>query len=298
MRRALLLINPYSRRGGDADLSAIRERLEAEGIVVTEIDIADPAQAEAAILRHCNDVTEVIIGGGDGTLSKAAPALHRCGLPLGILPLGTANDFAHTLNIPTDPVRAASVIAVGRKRKVDLGTVNDVLFFNAANIGLGTGVTRALSAADKQRFGVVAYLRALRRALAENRTFRADIRTDGNRFCVRAVQVTVGNGRRHGGGIIIDQDAQVDDRRLHLYAVKTRSWWRLLRLAADLRRGRPGSAPDVVRASGETILVTTRPRRQVSTDGELSAWTPARFSVLPAALEVFAPESDSGGLAP
>ena len=102
------------------------------------IEEAKPAEGESfadVISRRADHCDLVIVGGGDGTLNSAASGLAYTGLPLGVLPLGTANDFARTVGIPNDPVKAAEIIAAGNAKPVDLGEVNGHLFFNVASIG-------------------------------------------------------------------------------------------------------------------------------------------------------------------
>lgn len=102
-------------------------------------------------------VDRVILGGGDGTLNPSAAGLRDSGLPLGILPLGTANDLARTLGVPEDPERAAAVIADGRTTRLDLGYVNGRPFFNVASLGLSVDITRRLTKVMKRRWGRLAY---------------------------------------------------------------------------------------------------------------------------------------------
>ena len=114
-------------------------------MVLLEQSIERPAHI-GSVLKNCRDrIDLVIIGGGDGTLSMAADALVDAQLPVGVIPLGTANDLARTLNLPLDPLAAAEVIAAGRQRRIDLGWVNGTHFFNVATIGLGVGVARRLT---------------------------------------------------------------------------------------------------------------------------------------------------------
>ena len=100
-----------------------------------------PTTSSEAIRRECGAVDLVILAGGDGTMNSAVDALVECKLPLGILPTGTANDLARTLEIPTDLAAAAAVIGAGRRHAIDLGCVNGKYFFNAASIGLSAEVT-------------------------------------------------------------------------------------------------------------------------------------------------------------
>ena len=195
--RALLLVNRHSRRGKD-DLSSVLARLRAAGLDLVEGSVERPSQLSEIIRHHRGRVDAVIVGGGDGTLTMAADGLVDSQLPLGILPLGTANDLARTLNLPLDPIAAAEVIAAGHRRRIDLGVVNGTHFFNVATVGLGVGVTRRLSRERKSRWGVLAYLFTAARVVLRARPFAADIRTETETIRVRTVQVTVGNGRHFG----------------------------------------------------------------------------------------------------
>ena len=93
------------------------------------------ADCTAVIKRHAAGCDLVILGGGDGTMNAAAPALVETGLPLGVLPLGTANDLARSLDIPLEPVAAATLITTEEARPADLGWVNGHYYFNVASIG-------------------------------------------------------------------------------------------------------------------------------------------------------------------
>src|SRR5688572_11176204 len=100
-RRALLIVNRKARSGLRA-LDDAMEVLEEGGIDIVEAEIAARDQIAAEIREDAADIDLVILGGGDGTLNAAAPALIETRLPLGVLPLGTANDLARTLQLPTN----------------------------------------------------------------------------------------------------------------------------------------------------------------------------------------------------
>jgi diacylglycerol kinase family enzyme len=85
---------------------------------------------------HGREVDLIAVGGGDGTLNAAADCVMQMNRPLGILPMGTANDLARTLGIPADLDAAVQIIAAGRTRRIDLDLVNGHPFFNVASIGL------------------------------------------------------------------------------------------------------------------------------------------------------------------
>ena len=268
--------------------------LEQSGIVLARAFPADRAAIADLIRQHAARGTAdcVVIGGGDGTLNAAALALAETRLPLGILPLGTANDLARTLDIPVDLPAAAAVIADGRVRRVDLGIVNGYPFFNVASIGLSVRLTRELTAERKRRWGRFAYAIAAIRALSQaQRPFSATIARDGSLpVHVKTLQIAVGNGRYYGGGMSVWEDARIDDQCLDLYSLEVKGVWRLVLMALALRKGKQRRWPGVRGSCGGALEVhTCRPRR-VNADGEIVTRTPARFSLLPAAIQVYAPQ--------
>ncbi len=276
-------------------LDAVRGALVAGGISLT--DGAWPGDAGGPkglsdLVRHAVPHHDLIIlGGGDGTLNSAAEGLFDTQLPLGVLPLGTANDFARTLGIPTDPLAAARVIVTGRPQAVDLGDVNGHPFLNVASVGFSADLARALTADAKKRFGVLGYGVVAARLLWQSRLFTAFIEHDGTVETVRTLQVSVGNGRYYGGGMAVEASATADDGQLDFYSLEVAHWWRLLGLLPSLRRGTQGQWADVRAFRTTEVVVRTSRPRPVNTDGELVTFTPAHFRVRPGALRVYAPDA-------
>jgi diacylglycerol kinase (ATP) len=270
-------------------LQAVLRVLKACGIQPIEEYSDNAGQVPELIRRHRSTIDRVIVGGGDGTMNCAAPALVESGLPLGILPMGTANDLARTLEIPVDLLKACEVICADRSQRIDLGRVNGKYFFNAASIGLGARVTRHLTSDVKSRWGVLSYGRSVFDAAKHARPFSATIVCDGRTQRVRSMQIAVGNGRFYGGGMNISSDAAIDDQRLDLYSIKPLTLWQLIKLAPALRSGHHRDLEQVLVLQGRNIEVRTRKSKSVTTDGELSTRTPARFEVVPKALSVFVP---------
>jgi diacylglycerol kinase (ATP) len=286
LKRALLIANQKSRNAA-ANLWQAIALLRQHGLELDECHPESPGQISELIHQRRDQVDLVILGGGDGTMNAGAQALAETGLPLGILPLGTANDLARTLGIPQNLHEACMVIANGRLRPVDLGWVNGFYFFNVANIGLGVRVATHLSGEIKKRWGVLAYLRGVVKAIKEHQPFAAKIQCDGQSATIRTIQIAVGNGRHYGGGMTIAAGAEIDDGLLHLYAVKPVSWWRLIGIAVALRRGL--ERPAVERFAGKEIAIYTRKPMRVSADGEMATRTPAHFKIMPGAIQVCVP---------
>ncbi len=292
-RRALLVVNRDS-RAGRQDLSAVLEVLRRGGIDAVEAACGSAAELSPLIAREGSGLDLVIVGGGDGTLNAALEGLVESGLPLGVLPLGTANDLALTLGIPADPLAAAGIIAGGRPRPVDLGWVNGKHFLNAAGVGLTAQVARALDRDLKRRWGRVGYALGALRGWRRARPFRAAIRCDGRRFTTVAVQVAVGNGRHFGGGMVVADDARIDDARLDLFTLAPRGPLGFAMLLPLLRAGRHGRLDGVVTCRATEIDLDTGRPLPVNTDGEITTATPARFRVRPRALPVLAPWPERG----
>lgn len=282
----LLLINPAARQG-ESDVSALTAQLETLGRVLVP-PAGDVGQTRAAIAAHAPGVARVVIGGGDGSVSAVLPQLLSADRPLGVLPLGTANDFARSLNI-RDPGDALAVIVQGHTRQVDVGIVNERPFLNAVGIGLGPRINADLARETKSRFGVLSYLLSfLRHARAEH-SMRAEITCDGRTARVRSLQITVGNGIHYGGGMTVAEDASLEDGQLDVVSIRPQGAWQILLQGLALRSGKVEDAPRVDVFRGERVDVRTRGRLDATADGERVTQTPLECRIMRAALTVYAP---------
>ncbi|HEY5817264.1 MAG TPA: lipid kinase [Mesorhizobium sp.] len=288
VRRALLIVNPRARLGSTS-IDAAKAVFQQAGIGIEEVSPGPNENASELISRCADHVDMAIVGGGDGTLNAAAAGLVYTGLPLGVLPLGTANDFARTLGIPPDPVKAAEIIAKGVIADIDVGEVNGHLFFNVASIGFSAELAGELTEHAKKRWGTLGYAIVAARILLRSRLFTAQVDHDGTTEEIRTMQVSVGNGRHYGGGMTVEETATASDGWLDLYSLEVDHWWRLLRLLPSLRNGTQGQWDDVRAFKTTEVTIRTSRPRPVNTDGELTTWTPAHFRIRPKAVRVFVP---------
>ena len=286
-RTALLVVNAQSRGGKEAE--AHIAALQAGGMTLIRRECTKREKLPEVITAMRHDVDCVILGGGDGTMSAAAIALRDTGLPLGILPLGTANDLARTLGVPTDPEGAAAIILGARTRTIDVGSVNGRPFFNVASVGLTVEITQRLTHATKKRFGRLAYPLAALRVLLSHKRFSAIIRCGATIHRVRTMQITVGNGRFYGGGLVVAEDAAIDDHMLDVYSLEPASRWQFLLMARAFSAGEHNSIRDIRTERSAVVEVVTRLPQPISADGEIVTLTPARFGVLPDAVTVYVP---------
>lgn len=287
-RRALLLVNPQSRRGRES-LDHVVQRLQKAGISVEREAFSCPTEVSPDILRRRDEVDCVLVCGGDGTLNSAAKGMIETGLPMGIIPIGTANDLARTLGIPTNLEQAVDVIIAGQCRAIDVGEVNGHPFFNVASIGVSAELAKGLTSETKRRWGKLGYAIAALKVLVRARPFRAMIVSKDTTARVRTLQIAVGNGRHYGGGMTVEENASIFDRHLDLYSLEMGSVWKLALMGGSFREGSHGAWKEVRTIRCTEFDIRTRKPRPINLDGELVAFTPARFTIRPGAISVYTP---------
>ncbi|GAC1652437.1 MAG: lipid kinase [Vulcanimicrobiaceae bacterium] len=241
--------------------------------------------------KYRDQVDCVAVGGGDGTLISAIPGLIEAQLPLGILPLGTFNDFARTLGIPLDPAQAVNIVLAGKRRAIDVGRVGERYFLNEASIGISTRIARRQTPEVKKRFGFLGIVGTTLATLRKVRPFSADIRYDGTHERFRTIQITVANSH-HFGGVITNKDASIDDGTLDLYSLEIKRWTDLFPLVGRTVRGEISKAPSVRDRRAQRFEIRTTRPHHIFTDGEPAGMTPATFDAVPKALEVFVPADE------
>lgn len=289
-RSCVLFVNTHSRRGRDV-LIAARESLEVEGYVISaEYAVSKPSHLARLIpeaVASCASL--LVVGAGDGTISTISGYLAYRDVALGVLPLGTTNNFARNLGIPLAVDRAVQVITRGKVVDVDLGKVGDYYFANAASVGLAVEVARSISPRLKRILGKPAYALQGIRTFRSHRSFRVIVETPQGSFETRTHMFFVANGG-YLGGYVIAEEATLDDRALTIFPLGDH---RTARLAYDLiqhavRRQRHVREGQFITATRARI--TTVPPRSVEIDGEVKTRTPIEVSVARQALRVMAPQ--------
>ena len=284
MRRALLLVNPASRRGHEAKAAAVAALQEKFSLVQPTEE--NPGNFPEIIRRFADKIDLVILGGGDGTIRSCLRAVKETASVLGVLPLGTANNLARNLGIAPTLEDACQVLERGNESTIDLGVVNDRLFLNVAGLGLSTEINKTVPAHLKKKLGVIGYAVAALKTLLSARQFTAEIECEGAMRKVRALQITVCNGRHFGAGMTIHPEATIDDERLDLCAFQVEHWWQPFIMGMALRSGRHLELRGVQLVQGKSLTIRTKEKMWIDTDGEVITQTPAVFSVLPNALRV------------
>ncbi len=295
---AALIVNAQSRTGEQA-FERASKLLASLGVEIrASYALQDAARLPETVREAVGEGHDpIIMGGGDGSVSSTVDFLAHNDVTLGLLPLGTANDFARTLEIPDGFDAACRTIANGKVVDIDLGLAGDNFYVNVASVGLGVEATRALSPQLKKRIGPLAYPVAAIKAFLKHEPFTAQLTfPDGDHEPIgygRLLQVAVGNGRFYGGGMVVAPDSGIDDRTLDVYAIKLGRRRDLVGVARYLKSGDFVKNECVDHFRTRRVRLETDPELSVNVDGELVAKTPEEFSVAANALHVIVPETSS-----
>jgi diacylglycerol kinase (ATP) len=286
-RRAALVVNTRSRRGR-RHYPAVLAGVRAAGFDLLGTFPAGQAGGLDASLSAALDLRPdlLIVGGGDGTICEAARRLAYADTALGLVPLGTTNNFARTLGIPLTLAGAISVLASGKVADVDLGRAGDVVFANLVSTGLSAQVAASVPHHLKRVAGRAAYPLTALAALPRHRAFHAVITAGAQTFEVETHQLNIANGSFHAGRPITG-DAGADDRLLLAYrlggpgraSLITATLWHVARGAR-----RTWAEPAFLAVS--ELRLETDPPLPLDVDGEIRGHTPARIALAPEALRV------------
>ena len=275
--RARVILNPVAGRDAAPDFAEtinrrLRERFDAVEIVLTAAAGDAERAARQAVVDGCG---HLFIGGGDGTLNEAVNgAASASGLPritLGLIPLGTGNDFATALGIPSDVDAALDVLLAGRTRQVDLGEVNGRIFANISGGGYIAEVSEAVTPQMKSIAGRLAYLVGGAQALLEFEPVGTAVAAEpgGVRFESRVYAFAVCNSRMIGGGKLIAPHAVIDDGLLDVCVIEAMPAIEFVALLRRVADGTHTDDPRVRYLRAETVRFQFDRSIKINTDGEV-----------------------------
>ena len=301
-RPVLLLVNPEAggKPGSGPNLHADPERLRPEaleaalrerGIEVRLQELGEDDDAGALARSAADEGNDVVVAGGDGTVSGVAAAM--IGQPeatLGILAMGSFNNMARGFGIPVTLDEALDVIGAGRSTKVDAGWVvregdDGRPFFEAAGVGVDAVGFLAVELAERR--GLWRAARSLLRALRLRKT-PMRITLDDTAYRTGSPAVTVSNGPFHGAGFVVSEEADPTDGVFDVAVFHGMNRFHVIRHFIGVARRKPRREPRIRQYRAERVKIEgTRRALPAHADGVSIGFTPVTFEVRPGALRVF-----------
>lgn len=286
MKNVLVLINSHARSGERAYQATLDEIEKSHHHIIKLTDDERDIDPNVLIEKYADKIDYVVVGGGDGSVNRALPALVKTQLPLLVLPLGTANNLARTYDITAKIDQLIELMDNGIVISVDLGTVNGIYFVNVAGMGLSTRVNRQVPKWFKKYFGVFAFIVTAFRVLRKARPFKATITADGKSFQSLSWQISVCNGRYYGSGLMIKDTASLVDEKLHCLSTEITNWWTSFLLIRSFFKGKYSRNDDITLVAGRKIVIATKHPLKIDVDGDIKTMTPAVFEVVPRILKL------------
>lgn len=277
---------------GEETAQRLRNRFIERGVPANVHFASSGKEVEALAKCAVEQADIVVAGGGDGTISTVAVEVARAGKALGVLPLGTINNFSKDLGIPQDVSGAVEAIAAGKSKLIDLAEVNGRVFVNNSSIGLYPKIV--LRRVEQQRLGRGKWSSAFWAALQMFRLspfLKVRIELDGKTFLRKTPFVLVGNNEYEMDLYNIGRRVSLDDGELSVYFLKRGGRWGVVLLLFHTLFGRLRQWKDFEEVSTDEITIQTRRKKlHVALDGEVREMqTPLRYRILPKALKVIVP---------
>lgn len=286
-RRAILILHGKQALNEDVREAVTRKRREGWELDVRLTWEGGDAQrlvSEALAAGH----SQIIAGGGDGTLRDIAEALANAetDAELTIMPLGTANDFARAAGVPLEPDAALDLLDVPA-RPVDLGEVNGKVFMNMATGGFGSQVTANTSEDLKKVLGGAAYLFTGLSRFSELSAAYGELSGPDFHWSGELLALGIGNGRQAGGGHVLCPSALVDDGLLDISILPAPQ--EVVGTLRGLLEGGLGIDNMFIRARLPWVELKSAQGLDINLDGEPLSGENLRFSARNAALRVHLP---------
>ena len=246
----------------------------------------DGIRFAAEAVKH--GVDAVIAAGGDGTVNEVLNGLSG-DTPLGIIPVGTANDFAKQVGIPSDPDHAMDVILQRKPMRIDTAEINGRRFLNVSTGGIGAEATAETPAEAKDALGPLAYAITLTRKLAGLDPQSARFTGDDFTIECKFVAFAVGNARATGGGTLMTPLAKVKDGLMDLCVVEGMPRIEFAMLAGKIKRGEHLASEGVHYQQSASLLIESKRSITVNVDGESMRLKRMEYKSRPGDLKVFLP---------
>ncbi|SHF82803.1 diacylglycerol kinase [Ornithinibacillus halophilus] len=295
VKRARIIYNPTSgREAFRKELPRVLERFEQAGYETSAhatTGEGDAIEAAKTAVERRYDV--VVAAGGDGTINEVINGLAEQDYrpKLGIIPMGTTNDFARALSIPRDIDKAVDIILKDQSLLLDIGKVNDHYFMNIAGGGKLTELTYDVPSKLKTMIGQLAYYMKGIEMLPSLKPAHARIEYDGQVIDEDIMLFLVSNSNSVGGFEKLAPDASLTDGYFDLIILRKTNLAEFIRIASLALRGAHLEDDQVIYVKAKKITVIPDEKMQLNIDGEYGGLLPGEFENLKQHIEFFVPES-------
>src|SRR5690625_499625 len=294
MKKARIIYNPTSGREiFKRELAHVLEQFEIAGYITsTHATTGEGDAIEAAEWAAENHYDLVVAAGGDGTINEVINGIAKKEYRprLGIIPVGTTNDFARALLIPRDVKKAVDIIVNGQTKQLDIGKVNEHYFINIAGGGKLTELTYEVPSGLKTMLGQLAYYIKGIEMLPSLRPIKAKIEYDGNVIDEDIMLFLVANTNSVGGFEKLATVAKLNDGSFDLLIMRKTNLAEFIRLATMALRGTHLEDERVIYTNAKHIKVTPDEKMQLNIDGEYGGLLPGEFTNLQQHIEFFVPQ--------
>lgn len=228
-----------------------------------------------------------VAAGGDGTVHDVASGLLGTPIPLGIIPMGTANVFAREIDLTRSPDCIARTLLNGKVSTIPVGEINGQPVLFVVGVGFDAEAVRQFEIAGTRKFGQAGFVMPLLHALFSERIRSLKVTTDHGSSDAQWVIVT--RARRYAGGFLLSKDAGVTRSKFHVLRFRGRGPLVRLRQLAALTGGLVSFDPDVNIEVTDWVRVEGDPKTPVQVDGEMLGALPVEIRIHPQRLQIILP---------
>lgn len=286
-QKLLFVINSAAGNNKTDWEKTIRQYFDNKPYIIVLHHLINPCtreQVQEQIKKHGPDL--IIAVGGDGTLKLVTECVLNSGLPVGVLPAGSANGMAKELGIPTDAEKALEVITQGQIKKIDLIRINKELCIHLSDIGFNAFVVKTFETFNKR--GMWSYIKAAFKVLMRHRHMEVTIAGEKQTVKREAAMVVIANATKYGTGAVINPNGKLDDGRFEIIVIKKISFREIIKMMITHKDFDPEKT-ELFTTSG--VEMSSKHHVHFQVDGEyLGKIYSLKAECLPGAVQVIVPE--------
>jgi len=284
----LIVANPGGGRGRTKKLLPRAETLLKNSGIHYEVRWTEaPKHATTIALEERDNYDTIVAFGGDGTVHELINGLVDSNTRLGIIPIGTGNDFARSCGVSLTLEKAVETLIEGKTNKVDLGIVNDLYFGNVVGVGFDAYVNRESLKIEKLK-GTMVFIVAVFKTLGKYTSIPLKIELDDETIEESTYLVSIGNGWSVGAGLQLTPDALLDNGIFHICHIRDVSSLKVVMNFPKLMNGKINEVDEVTMYKSRHVKITSEEPLPIHIDGEIpeNDITELDIQILPKRLSV------------